>query len=305
MNHDIVVVGTSAGGIEAISKLFAQLDPALPASYFVVLHMSPRSPGLVPDLLRRSTRLEVRTAENGEVFRPGVVYFPPPDYHLKFSANLIALSKGPRENFSRPSIDVLFRSAAVQFGSRVIGVVLTGQLRDGTSGMRAVLRCGGLGVVQDPADASYPDMPRSVLDSIEINHVVPIERMREVLRGLIELPAGPKVRVPEELQQEERAMESGMTPAVTPGSPEPYGQSVGLSCPDCGGPLFSATTEPGAVEFRCLVGHKANGEALVERQMIEYERSLWAAIRVLRERAALFRSLAINARTFPIHRLES
>jgi len=173
--RDIVVIGTSAGGLEALDELIGQLPTDLPASIFIVQHMSPENTGAA--LLHRLGRhkaFNCKLAEDGETFQKRRVYIAPADYHLLVKKDKLLVTKGARENRYRPAIDPLFRPAAVTHGPRVIGVILTGMLDDGTAGLAAVKKCGGVTIVQDPQDAAYPEMPQSALNALKIDHCVPV-----------------------------------------------------------------------------------------------------------------------------------
>src|SRR4051794_15988643 len=173
MTH-LVVIGTSGGGIEALRELAAGLPADFPAPIAVVMHTSPQAPGILPDILQRAGALPAVNAKNGERLRPGTIYVPPPDHHLLIEPGRVRISRGPRENRFRPAIDPLFRSAAQVYGPGAIGVLLTGSLDDGTAGLWAIKRLGGVAIVQDPADALFPDMPRSAIEHVEVDHVVPL-----------------------------------------------------------------------------------------------------------------------------------
>ncbi|MGI4975299.1 MAG: chemotaxis protein CheB, partial [Janthinobacterium lividum] len=161
--RDIVVIGTSAGGMTALLALAKTLPVDFPAPIFVVLHVAPNSPSLMPELLNSVSALKAKHPQNGETVRPGVIYLAPPDHHLLLEDDRVLVTRGPKENRFRPSIDALFRSAAYTYGPRVIGVVLTGYLDDGTSGLWSVQRMGGLTIVQEPRDAEQPAMPTNAL----------------------------------------------------------------------------------------------------------------------------------------------
>src|SRR4051812_16830079 len=163
VHRDVVVIGASAGGVEALRQLVAGLPPELPAAVFVVLHVSPGGTSVLPQILARQTRMSVATATDGEAIQRGRIYVAPPDHHVLLDQGVVHLSRGPRENGLRPAVDPLFRSAARAYGPRVIGVVLSGALDDGADGLKMILEAGGAGVVQDPEEAPYPSMPRSAL----------------------------------------------------------------------------------------------------------------------------------------------
>jgi Chemotaxis response regulator containing a CheY-like receiver domain and a methylesterase domain len=186
--HDIIVIGASMGGIETLSNLVAQFPEDLPAAIFIVVHIAPNGPGVLAQILDRTGPLTAKLAENGESIRHGRIYVAPPDHHLLVKQGFIRVTRGPRENRSRPAIDPLFRSAAVAYGSRVIGVILTGFQNDGTAGLITIKRCGGVAVVQEPKDALALDMPQSALDSVEVDHCLAVSGMGAVLDRLAREP---------------------------------------------------------------------------------------------------------------------
>lgn len=289
--HDIIVVGASSGGLAALRSLVAQLPHDLGAAVFVVQHRHASSDRMLSDLLGREATLPVGQAENGQPIKANTIVVAPPDLHLLLEPDRVRLSRGPRENLARPAIDVLFRSAAVSFGPRTIGVILTGQLNDGAAGLHAIKRCGGIAVVQDPRDALFPEMPEAALAATETEHSVPLAALGPLLARLAALEAGPVVEIPEELRLEARmaAFEN-----LSIAAEERIGVPSGLSCPDCQGPLWEIG-DGGPVRFRCHLGHAFTAEAALERQSEEIERALWLAFRVLRERGALVRRAADDA----------
>ncbi len=179
--HDIVVIGGSAGGVEALKRICEGLPPDFPAAIFVVVHISPTSRSVLPDLLSRAGRLPARHPIDEEVISRGTIYVAPPDMHMLLRPGHVTLRQGPRENRTRPAIDSLFRSAAVAYRSRVIGVVLSGLLDDGSAGLIAIKACGGLCVVQDPDDAIWPEMPRNALAHDNVDHCVPAAELPDLL----------------------------------------------------------------------------------------------------------------------------
>jgi two-component system, chemotaxis family, protein-glutamate methylesterase/glutaminase len=201
--RNIVVIGTSAGGSEALTKLISLLPSTFPASLFIVQHMSAESSGAV--LLHRLRRINTFTcsmAVDRERFRQGHLYIAPPDCHLLLKAHHVLVAKGARENRYRPAIDPLFRSAAVAHGPRVIGVILSGLLDDGTIGMKAIQVCGGVTVVQDPTDAEYREMPQSVLNNLKVAHCVPLAQMGHLLDNLSHQAPGRKIKIPASIRTE-------------------------------------------------------------------------------------------------------
>jgi two-component system, chemotaxis family, protein-glutamate methylesterase/glutaminase len=291
-DHGIVVVGASAGGVEALADLAASLPGDLPAAVFVVLHLPATGTSALPEILGRHGPLPAGHVRDGEPIQPGQIYVAPPDHHVLLRTGHVHLSRGPRENGHRPAIDPLFRSAAREYATRVVGVVLSGALDDGTGGLLAIKSRGGIAVVQDPADALYPGMPGNALQHVEVDHVLPAAAMGELLVRLIadsaEAPADPAptgMRV--EVEMEGFSLEA--FEGDHPGRPS------GFSCPDCHGVLW-AIRDGGLERYRCRVGHAWSPESLLTQQSEALEAALWIALRSLEERAALARRLAEPAR---------
>jgi two-component system chemotaxis response regulator CheB len=293
-SHDVVVIGASAGGLEPLCRIAGQLPADLPAAVFVVLHVSAGFNSLLPAILSRHGRLPaVHPASEGEPIQRGRIYVAPPDRHLLVEQDRVVLSKGPRENRVRPSIDVLFRSAAVAYGPRVIGVVLSGSLDDGASGLVTIKRQGGLVLVQDPNEAQAPGMPRAALQVIEPDNLIRAGEAGEAIDRLVRTPVSPPM-----VTAPARTMAEVVTSAT--GDPEAGEMSLEaaertpFSCPECGGALFEL--KDGRLHrFRCYLGHAYNPLSLLDAQNEELEQSLWAALRVLEERAKLLQRLSEQA----------
>src|SRR5947199_4217672 len=183
--RDIVVIGASAGGIEALGGLVRHLPADLGAAVLVVLHLAPEHKSVLPRILSSAGPMPAKHAHNGEALVPNCIYVARPDHHLLLHESHIRVIRGPRENGHRPAIDPLFRTAAYTYGPRVIGVVLTGRLDDGTSGLQAVKECGGLAIVQDPADAEHPSMPRSALRSVKVDRTAPLGELGKAIMELL------------------------------------------------------------------------------------------------------------------------
>lgn len=279
----IIVVGASAGGVEAVRFLAAALPADLRAAVFVVLHIGAHRSEL-PWLLNQMGPLRAVHAVSGDPIRAGRIYVAPPDHHLLVEPGRVRLTKGPRENWARPAIDPLFRSAARAYGAGVIGVILTGGLNDGTAGLYEVKRRGGTAVVQDPADAANPSMPRSALDHVAVDHCLPLSRLPGLLASLVgekgaSPPAGQTRPAPAKPQGKEMTAEYKLD------------QPVAVTCPDCGGAL--RRKELGTlVQFACHIGHVYTAEVMVAAQFAAMEVSLAAAMRSLSERSELCRQMA-------------
>lgn len=288
--RDIIVIGASAGGVEAIREIAARLPADLPAAIFVVIHSSPRSRGLIGSLLHRAGPLTASTAEDGAEVMHGHIHVAPPDRHLLLRAGHIHLSHGPRENCARPAVNPLFRTAAATYGDRVIGVVLTGNLDDGTAGLLAIADAGGVTVVQDPEDALYPGMPSSAMENVRVDHVAPLADIPALLARLVREPrpegAERPVRVPAEHG------EDGMQWLGSYAQP---GHAAGLSCPECDGPLWEVR-DGELLEFGCLIGHRFSPETLAAASASALEETLGVSLRALEERVRMAERLAENAR---------
>jgi two-component system, chemotaxis family, protein-glutamate methylesterase/glutaminase len=290
--RDIVVIGGSAGSADAMLALLKQLPRDLAAALLVAYHVPPDANGGLDKVLARAGTLPPRPAEDREPIRHGRVYVARPDRHLLVTNGAIRLTRGPRENRWRPAVDTLFRSAAVTYGSRVVGIVMSGRLDDGTAGLQAVKRCGGVAMIQDPADAEYPEMPQSALDNVAIDHRLPVSEMGRTLVRLVAGPAGPNPPVPPELAAEARIAMAG-----TPSQSESPPGETGMMCPDCGGPLHEQVETGGkSNRYRCLVGHAWSPATLLNSTDDNIESALWAAVRLFRQRANLLTSLSQRQR---------
>lgn len=292
-NRDIVVIGASAGGVEALRQLIAGLPTDFPAALLVVLHVPSGTRSALPNILARAGQLSVKQAEEGDVLRPGHVLVAGPDQHLIVHDGTVRLSHGPTENGHRPAIDVLFRSAAQIAGPRVIGVVLSGALDDGTAGLAAIRSCGGVGIVQNPAEAMHPSMPRSAIQGAAPEHVVSVSEMPALLRRLAEeevddTNAPPTSRLMDAeialSSMEDRAFDS----LERPGLPSTF------TCPDCDGNL-ALIGDASVLRFRCRVGHAWSSASLLTQQATAVETALWMAMRSLEERAVLTSDMSRRA----------
>ena len=287
--HKLIVVGASAGAMQALRKLVAQLPGDLPAAMFIVTHMSPDATGdALVRALDEAGPLACRHATDGERFETGRIYVAPSDRHMLIEAETILLTKGARENRSRPAIDPLFRSAAVAHGNRVIGVILTGYLDDGTSGMTAIRRCGGICIAQDPEDADHPDMPRSVIVNVGVDHCLPIAGMGALLSDLARATPAQPVPPPEDVVIEARIAQRVLSdlPSV-----EALGDQVPFNCPDCGGVLWQIK-EGDLLRYRCHTGHAFTSAALLAVQSAKIEETLWTALRMFEERQNLMATMS-------------
>lgn len=290
----IVVIGTSAGGLEALDNLLGQLPSDLPASFLVVQHMSPQASGdALVHRLSRHKSFHCKLATDGERLANGRVYIAPPDFHLLVKHNYLLVTKGARENRYRPAVDPLFRSAAVAHGPRVIGVILTGRLDDGTAGLIAVKRCGGVAVVQDPQSAAYPEMPRSALANMKVDHCVPLESMGALLEQLIRgQPAGKVKSIPPGVRVEAQIAERVLSDVAQVNG---LGDQVPYNCPNCGGVLWKIEHQK-TLRYRCHTGHSFTAPALLASQAEKIEETLWISLRMFEERKNLLNTMAQTER---------
>ncbi len=279
----IIVVGASAGGVEALEALVARLPADLPAAVCVVIHIGRRR-SFAPRILAKAGALPAAHAVDGEALRPGRIYVAPPDHHLLVEPDRLRLSRGPRENSTRPAIDPLFRSAAQAYGPQVFGVILSGAMNDGTAGFSAIKRLGGTTLVQDPADAMFPGMPRSALSNTTVDHCAPASVLGSLLTRLVR--ATEESPNPSESFDDEEATMEGHYSLNPP---------VSLTCPECGGALRETRVDSMPV-FTCHIGHRYGPENMDQAQVREIERAFEIALRMLNERATLSQRLAETAR---------
>ncbi len=283
----VVVVGASAGGVEAFEELIRQLPEGFPAAVFLLLHSNANTPNTLPDLLQARSALTVEGAEDRKEILPGHVYVAVPDHHLRVESGVMRVARGPKENRHRPSIDVLFRSAAAAYGSQVVGVVLTGLLDDGAAGLMMIHRAGGTTIVQDPDDAAFSSMPQSALQMVDPDFTVPLARIPDIL---VKLAAGEKpARIPISRTEKITTMPIRDETEKKPGTPSVY------TCPECSGTLWEVKN--GNLDhYECRVGHAYSLGSLVEAKGEALEQALWVALRTLEERASLERRMAQRAR---------
>src|SRR5262245_31438051 len=286
--QDIIVVGGSAGGLEALSKVLSGLPSNLDASVFVVLHTSPQSGNGLPQILSRTAVLPVAFAIDGEAPERGRIYVAPPDHHLTIEEGLLSVARGPRENGFRPAVDPLFRSAAKHYDGRVVGVVLSGALDDGTFGLMAVKEAGGAAVVQHPYEAYVPSMPLSAIQNVEVDHIVRVDEMAGLRVKATDsgLQSGP--RIARQTRAENREVDpTGRDISLEGEKPDALADPPScFVCPDCGGSLWEAR-EGGLSRFRCHTGHGYTVDSLLAAQNGKLEKALWSAVRRLMERTAL------------------
>jgi two-component system chemotaxis response regulator CheB len=289
--RDVIVMGASAGGVEALQKVIAGLPSELAATVLVVLHVPAQARSALPSILARAGRLRVAHPERTRELEHGTVLIAPPDHHLTLRADRIHLTRGPRINGHRPAVDPLFLTAARTAGPRVIGVVLSGALDDGAAGMAAIKLAGGATLVQDPSDALYPSMPKSVLEQIEVDHVLPAAELPRAIMDLV----GREVADVEERDEMPKSPDEELeTELVAPG--DPGKPASGLTCPECHGALWRTKESEPVERYRCRVGHAYTAKGLFAGQSEALEEAIWTAYRALQESASLSLRLAARAR---------
>lgn len=286
----VVVIGASAGGVTALLEISSQLNAMFPAPICIVQHVG-NNPSLLPELLRFRGANHARHAEDGERLASGTLHVAPPDHHMLLEGDRLRLTQGPKENHARPAIDPLFRTAALAWGPRVIGVILTGQMDDGAAGLRAVRECGGVTIVQDPDSAAEPEMPRNALAAVPVDHCVPLAQIAPLLQRLVGSRTPPSAPpAPEEVVREvainrgEQSMDNL----------DAIGTRVPLTCPDCGGTLWEMNS-PKPLRYRCHTGHAYSVVSLRRAQQQASEDALRHSVRALRERELLLRRVAAIA----------
>jgi two-component system chemotaxis response regulator CheB len=285
----IIVIGASAGGYQGIADLVAGLPADRDIAVFVVLHMSRDSAGaVVLHHLQLRTPLACKIAANGEPIQGGHLYLAPPDHHLIVKKGSMRVHNGPRENRWRPSIDVLFRSAAAAYDSHVIGIILSGLLDDGTSGMSAIKRSGGICIVQEPKEALYPDMPTNVLNMVDVDYRVPLADISYIITDNLSKPVRRMQPIPEDVRIEAEITEN-MVSNID--QLKKIGTHSNFSCPDCGGGLWKISKD-GVHRYRCYTGHVYTERVLSDKQSEGLEESLWVSIRILEERRNLLTIMA-------------
>lgn len=289
----VVAIGGSLGGMDTLCEVLGQLPSNLPAAVLVVLHTSSKSGGRALSLLlQRCGSIPVKEAEDRESIHPGQVYLPPRNCHLLVQDDRLRTSRGPRENNCRPAIDPLFRTAAFYAREKCFGVILSGLLDDGSCGLQTIQQCGGRTLIQDPAEARSPDMPRNALRRVKPDYLLPAVELGAALLEALSKPAMQPPPIPSQLADEvlltlramgveghDRDMEVNAK----------FGEQVPLSCPECGGSLWELGDS-----FRCHVGHAFSPEVLSFCQDRNLEQALWAAVRALEEKKKTLEKLLVR-----------
>lgn len=256
--HDVIVVGASAGGFDALQTLARSLPAALHAAVFITQHIYERSEGVLPELLNRAGPLLAAHAMDGELIRAGRIYVAPPDYHLVLTPDHVHLSHGPKENMQRPCINVMFRSAAAAYGERVTGVLLTGMLDDGVAGLWEIQQHHGVTIVQDPEEATFRSMPDSAVRGLNVQYIVRLAEMAPLLSRL--------------------SMDHNNSEPGEPLQPiQPTEERSGQVCPDCGGAMVAVQMGP-IREYRCHIGHRFGLQTMIAQKTRLVEHALDIAL---------------------------
>jgi two-component system, chemotaxis family, protein-glutamate methylesterase/glutaminase len=289
IQRDLVAIGASAGGVEALKELVADLPAELPASVLVVMHVLATGRSMLPKILERAGPLPASSARHGDQLTRGHIYVAPPDHHLLVFPGRVHLSHGPRENGHRPALDPLFRSVARGYGPRAIGIILSGTLDDGAAGLGMIRSRGGATLAQDPDEALYPGMPRSAIESGAVERVAKISEMAELVCELIDVPVPSGAAGNGSVEAPAPPQAQGLE---TAGRVDPReGELSGLTCPECGGAIWEHQ-DGDVVRFMCHVGHAYSLESMQTEQGRALEAALWIALRSLEEREDLFRRMA-------------
>ncbi len=294
VKRDIIVIGASSGGLEALNRVLEVLPIDLPAAVFIVMHVPANPPSILHAVLQRKSRLPVFPAVDGAQVRHGVITVAVSDCHLLFADGHLRLTRGPRENRARPAVDATMRSAAVVFGPRSIGVVLTGNLDDGTAGLWAIKDRGGVAIAQSPEEAEYPSMPRNAVQHVEVDHVVGLAELPALLQELVNEEIEIKVRdagqdavyIENLIAAGENALKSGVMSLGTPSM---------FTCPHCHGTL-SEVRDAGPLRFRCHTGHVFTPSSLIVDLDRTIDETLWSVLRSIDERQLLLRQLIEDAK---------
>ncbi|HWE51043.1 MAG TPA: chemotaxis protein CheB [Bryobacteraceae bacterium] len=280
--RDIVVIGASAGGIRALETLSRRLPAGLEAAIFIVMHTSPDHESSLPEILSEAGPLPAVAAHDGVAIEKGRIYVAPSDCHTFLEKGTVRVAFGPRENFFRPAIDPLFRSAASVYGRRVIGILLSGGLDDGCNGLQEIRNRHGLAVVQEPSDADVPHLPMNALRQVDVNYVLPAAQIADFLAGEVRKPLAPQKDVP----------------MIDPAK---HRRFDGITCPDCNGPIFEekdvdkdGAEKTGGLRFACIAGHSYSPGTMRVGHARKLENALWSAIATFQEHATVLRRLAQN-----------
>ena len=292
-NRDVLAIGTSAGGFEALRFLAGEFSRDFPASVVVTIHLSNQFRSELDAILTQAGPLPASFAVDGEKLERSHIYIAPTERHLIVEQGHLRLGSGPRENNARPALDPLFRSAALCCGPRTVGAVLTGTLGDGAAGLSALKQCGGITVVQDPGDAAFSEMPTTALARSHPDHIVGLAGMPVLFEKLARQPAGQAAPVPGNLEYEVNIASGGRGSMH---EMDRIGRRSVLACPDCHGVMWEID-DGDLVRYRCHVGHAYSAEVMSLALDENLRHAFGSALRALDERCALARKLETQART--------
>jgi two-component system chemotaxis response regulator CheB len=298
--RDIIVIGTSAGGLNALKQLIKSLTPTLEITLLIVIHTSARSPNMLKEILQKNSSFPIINPTNGQIIRRNHIYLAPPNFHMTVNKGHIFLNSGPRINHSRPAIDPLFRSVALQYGARVVGIILTGMLDDGTAGLEVVKKQGGLTIVQHPEDAEYPEMPRNALASVKVDHCSTLPEIALLIAKVTATPVKSKLKFASHKMQIET--KSNTTDITSTAELNHVGKISSFTCPECHGTLWEIKENNKKIlRYRCRIGHAFGSKSLLAAHDETLENILWAAVRTLEENAELSHRLAARVSKTNIH----
>lgn len=284
--RNIIVMGASAGGFDALKAIVKGLPPSLDASIFIVWHMSPNIRGVLPDVLNSVNTIYAAHAHDNEAILPNRIYVAPPDHHLLIEDGHVRVTHGPKENRFRPAVDPLFRSAAFTYRNRVIGVILSGALDDGTSGLWAVKNYGGVAVVQDPADAEVSSMPESALRAVQVDYTAPVAKMAALLTSLSQQAAGLNIIPMKQDEQTKAEIKIAESDSAFEQNILQFGHPSTFACPECHG-VLSVLKDGERVRYRCHTGHAYSADSLLAAVTEKIEDNLYSAIRGIEESVML------------------
>jgi two-component system, chemotaxis family, protein-glutamate methylesterase/glutaminase len=284
--RNIIVIGASAGGFEAIKKIVADLPGDLEASIFIVWHMAPDIRGILPNVLNKNKKLFAAHATDHELIKPMRIYVAPPDHHLVIDNDEVRITRGPKENRFRPAVDPLFRSAALAYGPRVIGIILSGALDDGSAGLWTIKERGGMAIVQDPADAEVPSMPENALKAVEADYVIPVREIAPLLVQLTNESIPDKTETMKHDERDTREVQIALEDPAYKKDLFEFGELTPYTCPECHG-VLTALKEGGRMRFRCHTGHAFSADSLLAYITQYIEESMWTAIRSVQESVML------------------
>jgi two-component system chemotaxis response regulator CheB len=294
IENRIVVIGASAGGVEALKELVSYLPADFPAPILVVVHIPPHAISVLPAILSRNGKLPAIHPQDGQKLEQGQIYVAPPDNHLLVKEGYLRVMRGPSENGHRPAVDPLFRTAARSYDRSAIGVVLSGTLDDGTAGLAVIKERGGIAIVQSPEEALYPGMPNNAIENVKVDYVLPLAGIASLLTKLAHEQPEPLAKpLSEKVEYETDIVEFDMETVEDPNRP---GMLSTLVCPECGGSLWEIT-EGDILRYRCHVGHAYSAETLKAEQTEALENALWVALRTLEDNATLARRLTERSRS--------